>query len=216
MNKSLVFACAVVLIVIIFASYLLYQYPLESLIDAAATGQFIASFGAPGMVVFFLAGALFTAFGLPRQLVAFIGGYTYGVLTGVVLGTFAAVVGAMLTFFFARWLARPYVARKFPRQVAAIDAFVRDKLFLKILTIRFLPFGTNLATNLASGATNVAVRPFVFASFIGFIPQMTIFALSGQGVSVGSSAQLSLAAGLFAISLAISLYIYRHRTQAEA
>ena len=95
--------------------------------------------------------------------------------------------------------------------MALVDAFVREKFFLKIITLRFLPFGTNLATNLAAGATDVSIRPFALASFIGFIPQMAIFALSGQGVSVGSTTQIVVAGILFLISLVIGGYIYQQR-----
>lgn len=212
MNKSLFWTTALLLLLLVIASLMLYRYPLDRFIDSAAIGDFISGFGIPGMAGFILVGAVFTACGLPRQMVAFIGGYSYGVIIGVALGTVAAVFGAMLTFYAARWLARPYVIRKFPAQVAAIDQFVHDKLFLKILTLRFLPFGTNLATNLAAGATNVEIKPFILASGLGFIPQMAIFALTGQGVNVGSTTQLAVAGLLFAVSLAIGFYIYHHRT----
>lgn len=211
MNKALVLVCAAILFVLVVVAVILYRYPLEQFIDTAAIGNFFEGLGALSAFGFIAAGALFTAFGLPRQLIAFIGGYTYGVTFGVFLGTVAAVMGATLTFYFARWLARPFVARKYPKQVALVDAFVRENFFLKIITLRFLPFGTNLATNLAAGATDVSIRPFALASFIGFIPQMAIFALSGQGVSVGSTTQIIVAGVLFLISLAIGGYIYQQR-----
>ena len=212
MNKALVLISATVLFVLVIVSIILYRYPLDEFIDTTAIGNYFARLGFFGVFGFIATGALFTAFGLPRQLVAFIGGYTYGVYLGVLLGTVAAVIGATLTFYFARWLARPFVSRRYPKHVAMVDAFVHDKLFLKIITLRFLPFGTNLATNLAAGATDVSIRPFVFASFIGFIPQMAIFALSGQGVSVGSNTQVVVAGILFLISLAIGGYIYQQRS----
>ncbi len=189
----------------------LHHYPLDRLIDTAVIGQYFARLGLPGGLVFIVVGSLFTALGLPRQLVAFVGGYTYGVYLGVLLGTVAAVIGAVLTFYFARWLARPFVLRRYPQHVATVDAFVRENLFLKIITIRFLPFGTNLITNLTAGATAVGIWPFALASFIGFIPQMAIFALSGQGVRIGSATQLMVAAMLLLVSLIVAAGLYRQK-----
>ncbi|MFT5656804.1 MAG: putative membrane protein YdjX (TVP38/TMEM64 family) [Gammaproteobacteria bacterium] len=216
MNKSLVLACALLLIAMVVIGYLFYQFPVLNFIDASAIGDTIASFGWFAMPGFILFGMLFTSVGLPRQVVAFIGGYVYGLMIGVALGTVAAVLGAMLTFYFSRWLARPFVLRRYPRQVATVDAFIREKLFLKVILIRFLPFGTNLATNLAAGATDTPARPFALASLIGFVPQMAIFALTGQGLRVGSGTQLTVAAGLFLISMMIGGYLYRHRKSRSA
>ncbi len=211
MNKSLVLVCIAILLVLLGFGIFFHYYPLDQFIDTTAIGRYFSSLGFVGGLGFVVVGALFTALGLPRQLVAFVGGYTYGIYLGILLGTVAAVIGAALTFYFARWLARPFVMRRYPQQVATVDAFVRHNLFLKIITIRFLPFGTNLITNLTAGATAVAIRPFAIASFIGFIPQMAIFALTGQGVSVGSSAQLAVAGILFLISLIVGGYLYRQR-----
>ena len=212
MNKTLVLASAVLLVVMIVLGYLMYHYSILDFIDTTAIGDFIASLGWFGIPAFIAFGMLFTSVGLPRQVLAFIGGYIFGISVGVALGTVAAVLGAMLTFYFSRWLARPFVRRKYPQLVASIDGFIRDQLFLKIILIRFLPFGTNLATNLAAGAAATPVRAFAFASLVGYVPQMTIFALSGHGVRVESNTQLIVAACLFLISMVIGGYLYRHRS----
>ena len=216
MNKSLVLGCIAILLVLLGIGIFFHYYPLDQLIDTTAIGRYFSSLGFFGGLGFIVVGALFTALGLPRQLVAFVGGYTYGVYIGVLLGTVAAVIGAALTFYFARWLARPFVMRRYPQQVSTVDDFVRDNLFLKIITIRFLPFGTNLITNLTAGATTVAIRPFAIASFIGFIPQMAIFALTGQGVRIGSTTQLLVAAILFLISIIVAAYLYRQRRAVQS
>ena len=213
MNKTLVLVVALLsLVVITVIGYLLHHYPVLNFIDETIIGDAIESMGWLGIPGFIIFGALFTSLGLPRQIVAFIAGYLYGIVIGIVLGTVATVMGAMLTFNFSRWLARPFVLRKYPAQVAKIDAFICDKLFAKIILVRFLPFGTNLATNLAAGATDAPARSFALASAIGFIPQMTIFALSGNGMQVESNLQLILAIGLFCISIIIGVVIYRQRS----
>lgn len=213
MKKNLVLFGLSLMVVVVFIGYLMSNYSALDLIDASVIAQIITSLGwftVPGFILF---GALFTSVGLPRQVVAFVGGYIFGTLGGVVLGTVTAILGAILTFYAARWLARPFVQRKYPQLVFKIDHFTHDNLFLKIILIRFLPFGTNLATNLAAGAAATPVRSFALASLIGYIPQMTIFAITGQGVRVGSNTQLIVAAGLFLISIVIGSYLYYQHLQ---
>ena len=214
MNKPLVLICAVLLIVMIALGYLLHHYSILDFIDTSAIGDTITNLGWAGIPAFITFGMLVTSIGLPRQAIAFIGGYVFGTIPGVALGTTAAVLGAMLTFYAARWLARPFVLRKYPQIVSKIDHFSGEQLFLKIILIRFLPFGTNLATNLAAGAAATPARPFALASFFGYIPQMTIFALSGHGIRVQSNTQLIVAGCLFLVSMVIGSYLYRqHKNQ---
>ena len=217
MNKTLVLIATLLLLVMIALGYLLHHYSILDFIDTSAIGGRIADLGWAGMPAFIVFGMLFTSIGLPRQAMAFIGGYAFGTVLGVALGTVAAVLGAMLTFYVARWLARPLVLRKYPLMVSRVDRFSGDQLFLKIILLRFLPFGTNLATNLAAGAAATPARPFALASFFGYIPQMIIFALSGHGIRVQSNTQLAVAAALFLVSLAIGSYLYgQHRKQSVA
>ncbi|MFT5226065.1 MAG: putative membrane protein YdjX (TVP38/TMEM64 family) [Polaribacter sp.] len=216
MNKNLVKICVLLLAVMVAVGYLMYHYSVLDFVDTSAIAEIIVSLGWLAIPAFITFGALFTSVGLPRQVVAFIGGYVFGIVVGVALGTVAAVLGAILTFYAARWLARPFVLRKYPQLVSKIDDLIHDSLYLKIILIRFLPLGTNLATNLAAGAAATPVRPFALASLIGYIPQMTIFAMTGHGVRVESNTQLIVAGGLFLISIVIGSYLYhQHRRQSS-
>lgn len=65
----------------------------ESWIDARIRGH-----GVEGTLLFLMMGAIFTAVGLPRQIIAFLGGYAFGLLSGTLLATLAALLGCMITF----------------------------------------------------------------------------------------------------------------------
>jgi uncharacterized membrane protein YdjX (TVP38/TMEM64 family) len=208
MKKNLALYGSLLIFVVVFIGYLMSHYSVLDFFDTSVIVQTITSLGWFAMPAFIIFGTLFTSVGLPRQVVAFIGGYVFGMTVGVALGTVAAALGAILTFYAARWLARPFVLRKYPKLVSKIDRFIGDRLFLKIIFIRFLPFGTNLATNLAAGAAKTPLGPFALASLIGYIPQMTIFAMSGQGIRVESNTQLIVAVSLFLISIVIGSYLY--------
>tara|TARA_B110000305_G_scaffold233868_1_gene291004 strand:- start:209 stop:859 length:651 start_codon:yes stop_codon:yes gene_type:complete len=208
MKKNFAFYGSLLIVVVVFIGHLMSHYSVSDFFDPSVIAQIITSLGWFAMPAFIIFGALFTSVGLPRQVVAFIGGYVFGMTEGVALGTVAAASGAILTFYGARWLARPFVLRKYPQLVSKIDRFTGDRLFLKIIFIRFLPFGTNLATNLVAGAAKTPVGPFALASLIGYIPQMTIFAMSGHGIRVESNTHLIVAVSLFLISIVIGSYLY--------
>jgi len=77
------------------------------------------------------------------------------------------------------------------------------------LLIRFLPFGSNLVTNLAAGVSRVPAFPFFAGSAIGYLPQTVVFALLGSGVAVDPELRFGLSAVLFAASGAVGVYLYR-------
>jgi uncharacterized membrane protein YdjX (TVP38/TMEM64 family) len=166
--------------------------------------------GLRGEVLFLLAGALLAALGLPRQAISFLAGYSFGALPGLVLGVAATTLGAALSFWYARLLARNLVRAHFPRQLERLDAFARDAPFLKTVAIRLLPVGNNLVTCLVAGVSRVSASAFLSGSALGFVPQTLIFALAGSGVTVQPVLRIGASAVLFLVSGVIGIRWYRH------
>ncbi|GGK62507.1 TVP38/TMEM64 family protein [Amphritea balenae] len=198
-----------------------YAYPplqyLQQYIDPQSLAGWVRQQGFIGMVMFVALGAMTASLGLPRQLVALIAGYSFGLLHGVLLAISSISLGALLTFWFARFIARPWVLQRYPEAISKVDDFTEQQPFLKILTIRFLPLGTNMLTNLAAGTTSLSAGVFFSASFLGFLPQTAIFVLGGHGFNMGSTGQLLFAAGLLLLSALFCLVIYhKHKQQSGA
>ena len=164
--------------------------------------------GLTGQVVFLAVGALFTAFGLPRQVVCFLGGYGFGFLLGTALALTATVMGCTIAFLFARLAARDLLAHRFPGRLRRADAVLGKTPFSVILTIRLLPVGSNLATNLVAGVSSAALWPFVAASAFGHLPQTVVFALVGSGINVDPEIRLTLGIVLFVLSMLLGTHLY--------
>ena len=131
---------------------------------------------------------------------------------GQALAVLATLVGCMLSFYYARFLGRDLIAGRFPGKVKRVDDFLSENPFSMTLLIRFLPFGSNLITNLAAGVSTVPGLPYFAASAVGYLPQTLIFALIGTGMKVDPMANIGLAAGLFVLSGILGVYLYRrHR-----
>ncbi len=180
---------------------------LERWVDREILGH-----GLTGILIFVAVGAIFTGIGLSRQVIAFVAGYAFGIAAGSALALLASISGVMLAFFYARFLGRDYVARKFPRRVRQVDDFLKTKPFLMTLAIRLLPITNNLAVNLVAGVSSVPLVPFFVASAVGQAPQTIVFAMMGSGLTDGLMVKSVLAVTLFVISVWIGVHLYRgHR-----
>jgi len=205
MLRGLVFLASLVLI-----GFAIRALQLDTVFDKAWIDSDIRGQGLTGELLFVALGGLFTAVGLPRQVVSFLAGYAFGFVTGLALGVVATAIGCVITFSYARFLGREFIANRFPGKVRRIDGFLSENPFTMTLLIRFLPAGSNLLTNLAAGVSSVPAWAFILGSAIGYIPQTAIFALVGSGITVDTEWRIALSAVLFVISGLLGAYLYRH------
>lgn len=179
--------------------------------DRAQVANYIHSHGLEGLMAIILAGALFTGIGAPRQLFAFVLGFGLGGINGTLASTLAAAVGATGCFFTARWLLRTSLTRRFGRRMRQFDELFREQTLLKVLMVRLLPVGSNLATNLVAGCSDIRFLPFLAGSTLGYLPQMLVFALAGAGIGTADEYQLILSVGLFIVASMIGALLYHNQ-----
>lgn len=192
--------------------YLFDSSDLGNAINETWIDAHIRDHGIEGTLLFIAMGALFTAVGLPRQIIAFLGGYAFGLLSGTLLGTLAALVGCLITFSFARLFGRNLLRTRLGARAARFDRFIHEHPFSMTLLIRLLPVGSNVLTNLAAGVSSARLIPFLSASFIGFLPQTLVFALVGSGINIAPTLRIGAATLLFFISGMLGAWLYhRHR-----
>ena len=165
--------------------------------------------GTVGELLFVAVGGVVTALAVPRHIVSFLGGYAFGLGLGTALALAATELGCVLSFFYARLIGRPLVAKRLGARVQRIDDFLSANPFAMTLLIRLLPVGNNFATSLAAGVSRVPARPFLLGSLVGYLPQTLVFALAGSGVDVGGVWRIAIAAALFLISGVIGAWLYR-------
>jgi uncharacterized membrane protein YdjX (TVP38/TMEM64 family) len=177
----------------------------EAWIDARVRGH-----GLHGALLFLLMGGLFTAIGLPRQIIAFLGGYAFSVALGTLLAALAALLGCILSFAYARLFGKGLLRARLGERAGRFDRFIHDHPFSMTVLIRLLPVGSNLLTNLAAGISSIRPAYFFSGTFIGYLPQTLVFALVGSGVHLDPTLKLALAIGLFLVSGALGVYLYRH------
>ena len=175
--------------------------------------------GLAGVALLLALGAGLTAVGVPRQAVAFMAGYAYGAVVGSALAVAATLLGAALSFGWAHWLARGWAERRlasgYGRRLRGLRDALAENPFGATLALRLLPLGNNMALNLLAGMAGIPLLPYLAASALGYLPQTLVFALLGKGVRVDGAWQMALAAGLFAVSLALGLWLLRRHRAAR-
>ncbi len=188
------------------------HYQLGELLSRHWVDREIRGHGWSGSLTFLAVGALAAGLGFPRQAVAFLGGYAFGFPAGCALATLSNLLGCGLNFFYARWLGRGFVHRRFPGRMRKLDAFLHRHPFTMTLVIRLLPVGHNASTNLLAGVSSVRALPFFAATLLGYLPQNLVFALAGSGVDLDPGLRLTLATLLFVVSSLLGVWLYnRHR-----
>jgi uncharacterized membrane protein YdjX (TVP38/TMEM64 family) len=205
--RGLMFLASLVVI-----GFLIQAMQLDSFLDKAWIDAEIRGRGLTGELLLIGIGSVFVAVGLPRQVISFLAGYGFGFTQGMAIALAATIGGCILTFFYARFLGREVVARKFPGKVRRIDDFLADNPFTMTLLIRFLPAGSNLLTNLAAGVSKVSAIAFIAGSAVGYIPQTAVFALVGSGIGVDPVWRIGLSVLLFLVCGGLGIHLYRkHR-----
>jgi len=202
--RGLVFLASLVAI-----GFLVQAMQIDAFLDKTWIDTEVRGRGVAGELLLVGVGAVFVAVGLPRQVISFLAGYGFGFTTGLFVALAATSLGCIITFFYARFLGRDVVSRRFPGKIRRIDDFLADNPFTMTLLIRFLPAGSNLLTNLAAGVSRVGWVPFVAGSAIGYIPQTAVFALVGSGIGVDPVWRIGLSVILFLACGGLGIYLYR-------
>ncbi len=177
----------------------------------AGLGTLVDAAGHQGPWAYTAAGALACGLGVPRQAVAYAGGLAFGFWPGALLALAAQTMGCAADFLLARRLGRTWVARRVAAggRAAQAEAFLAQNTFVATLTLRLLPVGSNLLTNLVAGASTIPPGPFIAGSILGYVPQTVVFALLGGGLRVTQGAQIMLALALLALSVALGLLLLK-------
>jgi len=198
----------VLIATLVAVGWLLEVIGLKSMLDTGWIDHEVRGKGLWGEALFVLVGAAFTVV-LPRQVVSFLGGYAFGFVIGTGLALLATLVSAVTSFYYARFMGRDFLARRYPGRIGKIDAFLSTNTLVTTLVLRLSPFSSNLIANLAAGVSGVRPAPFFAGSAIGYLPQTLIFALLGSGFDVDPTLRTGLSVALFVVSSVLGLVLWR-------
>ncbi|MEG5065508.1 TVP38/TMEM64 family protein [Microcoleus sp. B3-A4] len=186
----------------------------------------IASLGPWGPAAFILIYIVATVLFIPGSLLTLGSGVLFGVVGGSVCVSIGSILGATCAFLTGRYLTRDWVSKQIEgnQKFKAIDSAVASEGWKIVLLTRLSPIFPFNLLNYAFGVTQVSLKDYFLASWIGMIPGTVMYvyigSLAGSLAALGSQGRSRTAAEwtLYAIGLlaTIALTVYATRLAKKA
>ncbi|MCG8564588.1 MAG: FAD-dependent oxidoreductase [Desulfobacterales bacterium] len=123
---------------------------------------------------------LMAALSLPgAAVVSLAGGAVFGLVTGVIVVSFASTIGATLAFLFSRYMFRDWVQNKFASKITTINQGIEREGGFYLFTLRLVPIFPFFVINLVMGLTPLKARTFYWVSQLGMFPGTVVYLNAG-------------------------------------
>ncbi|MGH8104978.1 MAG: VTT domain-containing protein, partial [Arenimonas sp.] len=149
------------------------------------------------IAIYFVVYVLVAALSLPgAAILTLAGGAIFGLLTGLVVVSFASSIGALLAFLSARFVLRDFVVSRFGSRLSAIESGIEKDGAFYLLTLRLVPIFPFFLVNLVMGLTAIKARTFYLFSQVGMLPGTLAFVYAGTQLAKIQSLKDVLSPGL--------------------
>jgi uncharacterized membrane protein YdjX (TVP38/TMEM64 family) len=181
----------------------------------------IANLGPAGPAVFILIYILATVLFIPGSLLTLGAGVLFGVAWGSVWVSVASTLGATCAFLVGRYFIRDWVGKQIEKyeKFKAIDQAVAVEGWKIVVLTRLSPIFPFNLLNYAFGITQVSLRDYFFASWMGMMPGTIMYvyigSLAGNLAALGSQGRTRTPVewGLYGVGLvaaiAVTIYVTR-------
>lgn len=208
-----------VAIALIFLLLLFAVGPLRVIFDRDALVRYLETYREGAVVAFIGLQAIAAAIGLPGTILTVAGGLTFGLVWGSVWSVVGATLGALGGFWVSRYLLRTYAERKFRRYslLARLQETVKERPFLCVLVVRFVPISPFSLVNYLFGLTPIHWLPYATATFIGIIPGTIAYTWLGvagkEALQGGDTRPLFLAIASLVALIVLPICLRRGRSK---
>jgi len=156
---------------------------------------------------------------LPGVILSIGAGTVFGVVAGSIYVSIGATLGATCAFLVGRYAAREWVAARLEgnARFKAIDRAIAREGWKIVGLARLSPLFPFNLLNYAFGLTDISLREYFFATWLGMIPGIVMYVYLGSLVRdialIGSrpvkpgAAHWAFEVGGFAVSVAVALYV---------
>ena len=132
------------------------------------------------LIGFFLGYVVITGVSLPGAAVMTLAaGAIFGLVTALILVSFASTIGASIAFLVSRYLFRDMVESRFGASLKSINAGIeRDGPFY-LFALRLVPAFPFFVINLVMGLTSLRLRTFFWVSQVGMLAGTAVYVNAG-------------------------------------
>ncbi len=203
MNKNITRRIVVVTLLVglavIFKVLGLGQYFTLSYIKASQA-RFTALYADHRLMVIAVYMAIYilvTSLSLPgAAIMTLAGGAFFGLLTGIIVVSFASTIGATLACFVSRSVLRDWVQNKFADKLKTVNAGIEKEGAFYLFTLRLIPVFPFWLINLVMGLTKMPLRTFFWVSQAGMLAGTIVYVNAGKELAKINSLSGIISPGL--------------------
>lgn len=209
MNKKLLLITTIIAAVAAFFLFDLQQYLSLDYIKSqqVAFQQFYAQNTFITLLLFFLAYVVVTALSLPgAAIMTILAGALFGLMTGVIMVSFASTLGATLAFLVSRYILRDSITTRYPDKLKAINDGMEKEGALYLFALRLVPLFPFFLINLLMGITTIRTTTFARVSQIGMLAGTIVYVYAGTQLAQLDSLSGILSPGLLFAFVLLGLF----------
>jgi len=120
---------------------------------------------------------------LPSTPLNLSGGLIFGFWWGLLWTAIAAIIAAMVSFAYGRFLGRKWVKKRFGIHLQRLDKEIKKGGMGYIFAIRLLPLIPYGIVNFGASLTSVSGKEYLLGTIFGTIPGILPFVMMGAGIS---------------------------------
>ena len=180
--KKIILLGLLAVIVLLFFQFDLEQYLTLDYVKSQQEiiDQYYRENRALTLIGFFLGYVVITGVSLPGAAVMTLAaGAIFGLVTALILVSFASTIGASIAFLVSRYLFRDMVESRFGASLKSINAGIeRDGPFY-LFALRLVPAFPFFVINLVMGLTSLRLRTFFWVSQVGMLAGTVVYVNAG-------------------------------------
>ncbi|MDH3450021.1 MAG: VTT domain-containing protein, partial [Gammaproteobacteria bacterium] len=155
------------------------------------------------LIGFFLLYIVITGVSLPGATVlTLVAGAIFGLVTGLVLVSFASTIGASVAFLVSRYLFQDAVQSRFGNSLKAINDGIDKEGPFYLFALRLVPAFPFFVINLVMGLTRLRLWTFFWVSQLGMLAGTAVYVNAGTQLS-----QIDSASGIFSTEILLSFLL---------
>jgi len=203
--KKIIVLLALLVVVILFFVFDLGQYLTLDYVKAQqqVLDQYYVENRVVTLIGFFVLYMVITGASLPGAAVLTLaGGAIFGLVTGVVLISFASTIGASIAFLVSRYLFRDSVQSRFGSSLKSINNGIDKDGSFYLFALRLVPAFPFFMINLVMGLTRLRLWTFFWVSQLGMFAGTIVYVNAGTQL-----AQIESASGIFSTGIVLSFVL---------
>lgn len=167
----------------------------------------ILTFGGAAPVLFIFIYAVRPLILFPASVLSLTGGLAFGPVWGTVYTIVGATIGAVLSFWLARFLGNKLVSTRSKEKWGKLEKQLQQKGFIYILLLRLIPIFPFDLISYGAGVAKVNFTAFLFGTLLGIIPGTFAYNFLGSSFLHEKKSYIVIAVVVFVLVTLIPLVL---------